>query len=340
MPQVALQGACVAIMTIRVDSMLTHQDETARLAIAERVGQRLRDDSVPDADRRAAEELAAALARDAVERVREALALSVRHARHLPRPIALQLAHDIDSVACPFLEITEVFSDSDWKQLVLTLSHGALAAVAKRPSMPEGLAVSLAELGDDRVATNLARNKAAPMTPPVCLPLLDRFADRTDMLELLADREDLVEDVAVRLTAMVSDAARKKLVRRYEMPDHTELLGAEAEAAALLALVRKTEPDRMTALVRSLRKEGKLNDFFLLEAARERLSHFLSSAIAERTQRPVVAVAKTLARGSSKEVAALLREAGINDAFRDDFWLALSASRLSAFRDPWSTKIH
>lgn len=70
-----------------------------------------------EADRRAAEELAAALARDALDRVREALAVSVRNADHLPRAVALRIAHDIDSVACPFLEFTQVFSESDWEQL-------------------------------------------------------------------------------------------------------------------------------------------------------------------------------------------------------------------------------
>jgi len=327
-------------MTISADSLLTHHDEATRLAIAQRVGQRLGDAQVSEADRQAAEQLVAALARDAIDRVREALAVSVRNAEHLPRPVALRIAHDIDSVACPFLEFTKVFSDSDWEQLVLTLSRSSLVAVARRTPMTEQLAASLATVGDAEVATTLARNKAAPMTPPVCLPLIERFEPFSDVLEVLAERDDLVEEMAVRLTTMVSEAARQKMKRLYDLPEHTVLLGAEAEANALVALVRKAQPDRMEALVRSMRKAGKLSDFFLLRAARERLSVFLPAAIAERTRRPVAAVAKILSRGSSMEVAGLLREAKVNQAIYEEFWLALSAGRLSAFYDQSSTKIH
>lgn len=327
-------------MTISADSLLTQHDEATRFAIAQRVGQRLDDERVSEADRQAAEQLVAALARDAIDRVREALAVSVRNAEHLPRPVALRIAHDIDSVACPFLEFTKVFSESDWEQLVLTLSRSSLVAVARRTPMTEQLAASLATVGDAEVATTLARNKAAPMTPPVCLPLFERFEPFSDVLEVLAERDDLAEEIAVRLTTMVSEAARAKMRRLYDVPEHTLVLGAEAEAASLVALVRKTKPDRMEALVRSMRKAGKLSDFFLLRAARERLSGFLPAAIAERTRRPVEAVAKILSRGSSMEVASLLREAQVNQAIYEEFWLALSAGRLSAFYDLSSGKVH
>ena len=63
------------------------------------------------------------------------------------------------------------------------------------------------------------------------------------------------------------------MVERFEPLPHVDpvlrALGAEAEAASLVALVRKTKPDRMDALVRSMRKAGKLSDFFLLRAARD-----------------------------------------------------------------------
>lgn len=340
MPALVPVRTGVEAMTTSAESLLTHHDETTRLAIAQRVGQRLSDDSVTEADRRAAEELAAALARDALDRVREALAVSVRNADHLPRAVALRIAHDIDSVACPFLEFTQVFSESDWEQLVLTLSRSSLVAVARRSSMTEQLAASLATVGDAEVATTLVRNKAAPMTPPVCLPLLDRFEPLSDVLEVMAERDDLVEDVALRLTTMVSEVARAKMRRLYDIPEQTVLLSAEAEAGSLVALVRKTKPDRMEALVRSMRKAGKLSDIFLLRAARERLSDFLPAAIAERTGRPVEAVAKILSRGSSKEVASLLREARVTPSIYEEFWHALSASRLSAFFDLSSSKVH
>ena len=115
-----------------VSSLVGDKDDDARVHIAERVGECLSSDDLVEADRRAAEMLARELVRDAILRVRRSLAMAVRHAKHLPRDIALSIAHDVDSVACPFLAVTDVFSDEDWMQLLLTISRGARAAVAKR----------------------------------------------------------------------------------------------------------------------------------------------------------------------------------------------------------------
>ena len=133
--------------------------------------------------------LARALIDDAIESVRSELSKAIAHAKHLPRDLALKLAHDVDAVACPFLEATEVFS---WQQLVLTISRGAQNAMARRSSMSEEIAGLLAEVGESMVAETLIENPSAPMTKPVCFTLMDRFASEIWVLDKLAHRDDLV----------------------------------------------------------------------------------------------------------------------------------------------------
>ena len=82
------------------ESLLTGKEEDARIQIAGRVGDSLSVDDLATADRRAAELLARALADDAIENVRVALSKAIARAKHLPRDLALKLAHDVDSVAC------------------------------------------------------------------------------------------------------------------------------------------------------------------------------------------------------------------------------------------------
>ena len=134
------------MQALNPDSFLNGKDEETRMLIAQRTGSCLGNDVLPEADRRAAEILAHGLAEDTIERVRCALSKAIRHAKHLPRHLALKLAHDVDSVSCPFLEVTEVFSDGDLQQLLLTISRTAQVAVARRQLMTESLTVSLAEL--------------------------------------------------------------------------------------------------------------------------------------------------------------------------------------------------
>ena len=232
-----MQGNCL-------HSLIDGKTEDDRARIARRVGERLSVKDLPEAERVAAESLARDLVGDAIERVRRELSLAVKSSKYLPRDVALKIAHDVDAVACPFLEVTEIFSDNEWQQLVLTISRGARMAVARRTSMSEGLALALAEIGNSEAAELLVENSNAPMTSLVCLALVDRFESSTWIMDNLAAREDLSGDIAIRLIVKVSAGARRKLSQRYNIPELTEPIGVEAEFNSVLQLIRETsEPD-------------------------------------------------------------------------------------------------
>jgi uncharacterized protein (DUF2336 family) len=136
-----------------------------RAGLARRLKERFEVGALSASKRLAAEQLARTLAADAIETVRQELAEAVKHYRFLPRDIALKIAHDIDSVACPFLQATEVFSEEDWQQLVLTVSPVARVAIARRETLSEPLVDSLAQVGGEEVAEALVANPQAPLTP-------------------------------------------------------------------------------------------------------------------------------------------------------------------------------
>jgi uncharacterized protein (DUF2336 family) len=313
---------------VEVAALMNGKDDLARSVIAQRVGERLSSPApLDDVERRAAEALAKLLAHDAAERVRSELAKSIRNAKYLPRDIALKIAHDIDSVACPFLEVTEVFSESDWQQLVLTISRSARVAVARRSTMSESLALTLAELGDLAVAETLVDNRATPMTKLVCGTLIDRFETEVSLLDKMAYRDDLLIDVVVRLTIKVSSAAREKLLSSYRMADYTEVIGAEAEAGTLLGIIRETPASGMTALARALRREAKLTDYLLLSAAGENLVEFVVAALSDRTGNRVEQVRGILLHADRRNVIGVLKQAKIPDVLHDGLWSALTFAR-------------
>lgn len=309
------------------NNFLQGQDENARLKIAQRVGELLSIDELPIVERQAAESLARQLAQDAIDRVRAALARAVGNARHLPRDLALRIAHDIDSVACPFLEVTEVFSDEDWEQLVLTLSRAALIAAAGRSSMPGRLAVALAKFGDSIVVEPLVENPATPMTRPVCDTIMDRFPSATWILDKLAQRDDLLAEVAAQLTTMVSAAARAKLAQRYGLPGHTDALADEGEQAALLRLIRETAALRLPELAAGLRLKGSLTPALVSAALEEGMLEFCAAALAAMSHRPLREVRRTLLAGSADGVVALFNAARMPVSRQDALWKALAAAR-------------
>ena len=232
---------------------LDDKDEGTRRRITRRVGERLSIENLPDAERLAGEALARELVSDAIEHVRAEFANAVRHARYLPQDIALKIAHDVDSVAGPFLEVTEVFSEAEWQRLVRTISLTSRVTVARRASLTEGVVIALAEIGDAVVVEALIENPDAPLTEQVCYLIVDRFADQTAVLDQLAQRDSLGAEIALDLVAKVSATVRAMLTKKYNLGGGGKRLairrdrdrfdpgiGAdETEIASILALVRK-----------------------------------------------------------------------------------------------------
>lgn len=323
-------------LQLQILDLLDGENEDSRLRIARLVGERLSIDDLPASERMAAEALARSFVEDAIEQVRRELSKAIRHAKSLPREIALKIAHDVDSVACPFLEVTEVFSDADWQQLVLTISRGARIAVAHRTSMSEGLALALTEFGDSVVAETLVQNPAAPMTPSVCHSLIERSEDSTWILEKLTERDGLSGEIVTRLYSKVSAAARKKLAKLYELEDYTDPIGIEAEYAAVFRLVRKVPEPQQLVIAERLRRDGKLSDSFLLYTLREGLLTFFAATMSAVTTVRFESVRDTIRRGGMASVIQLLREARIPGPIHDAFWDALQVAR-SNLQEPECT---
>lgn len=310
-----------------LDQLLDGKDEGARCEIAHRVGERLSVMDISEADRLAAETLARALATDAIDRVRRALSETVRHARLLPKDIAFKIAHDIDLVAVPFLAITEVFSDSDWEKLVLTLSRGALVAVSGRSTMPEFLAMRLAEIGDSVVVDTLLENPAAPMTEPVCHTIIDRFEAEMWVLDRMADRGDLIASIAAALTLKVSRMAREKLLKTYQLEKDAEAVLSEAETLSLLQLVTETDEANMLALARRLNEEGKLTPGLALAALRGASLEFCEAALSLLSGSRFEHGRSVVQRADSAAVIKLLARAGVPENAQDEFWSEIEAAR-------------
>lgn len=301
------------------DSVLSGKDEDARVQIARRAGLCLVEESLTKADRRAAELLARQLVDDAIEQVRCALSKAIRNAKHLPRDLALKLAHDVDSVSCPFLEVTEVFSDSDWQQLLLTIPYGARTAVARRSPMSEGIAKSLAKMGNSVVAETLIENPATPMTLGVCQAILKRFESEIRILDRLALRDDLIAEIAVKLTEHVSEVMRNKLVNTYKLPGYTETLAEDSETGVVLEIVRAAPEEDLISVAQTLMAENKLTPSLLLQALRKGEIAFFEAGLSVLTKRSKEHVRSVILRAGADAVTQLLKKAAIPQEMHREF---------------------
>jgi uncharacterized protein (DUF2336 family) len=315
------------------------EDKTApeRAGLAQRLKERLEQSDLTPPERRAIEELARQLAHDAVEMVRHELMKAVKHCRFLPRDIALRIAHDIDSIACPFLEVSEVFSEEDWQQLMLTVSPAARVAMACRLNLGERLVNSLAQVGEIETAETLVSNDNAPITALLYSTLAERFPDHPTLLERMAERSELPAEIVVQLISKVSEAAREKLACTYNIEDFTAPATAEAQTTSFLRIIRSMPGRELRSFAETLNQRGQLSPFFLRRALDDGLLSFFEAGMAVRARITVDDVRRLIRFGGEIAITKLCDKAQIPAALKNDFQRAIENAVSGETEPPQAT---
>ena len=313
----------------QIEHLLAGKDQGERAHLAGGLATHLASDDLAPTDKWAAEELARQLARDVIELVRQELSKAVRHCRFLPRDIAMRIAHDVDSVACPFLEVTEVFTEEEWQQLIITVSKGAHVAIARRACLSQELVASLAGIGDSCVAETLLANRKAPLVGANFSVLAERFQDTPWVLEAMVERHELPPEIVPRLIKQVSRAARAKLAETYRMEDWTDPVGVEAEINSLLRVIGNAPPGSLWEHAESLNKKGELRPLLLIRALRSGYLEFVEAALAVRARVPPDSVHMLIRQGGRAGMNRLCDRAGIPAYLQDDIRAGLQLARRS-----------
>jgi uncharacterized protein (DUF2336 family) len=308
-----------------MDTMIAEKPVAERCRVASLLGPMF-DPSATAADARAAEHLALALAEDAVEAVRRALVEGVKHSRFLPNHIAKKIAHDVDSVSVPFLEVTEVFSDEELAALSITITEAARVAVAGRSSVSADLADQLAALGGRDTLISLLQNTGADIAPQSFRRMCERSISNGSILEEMVARGGLPLDVVEHLIVRVSRAASSRLARDYGMQDFTEPVVAEARRDAILDTVAKAPASAQERFVRDLDQRQELCPYLILDALERGHVVFFERAMAIRAGIPVSNVQKLMRYGGPEATAKLSQKANIPARLRELYRVAVAGA--------------
>lgn len=233
-------------------------------------------------ERAMALEILELFAMDAEVQVRSAMAEHLKSCPLLPRPLALTLAADIEQVATPVLEFSEVFTDEDLTDVVRTGSQAKQIAVASRHGVSEIVSEVLVEIGDVRVVHRLLENETADISEPSFHKTLTRFPDRSEILSALVQRPVLPLAITCRLFQCVSEELRNRLIERHDMPEViADALVRHGHERALAEFVTLNDSEAVTGwLVGLLHKRGQLSPTLLLRALCLGNMRFVEAAMA------------------------------------------------------------
>jgi len=274
-----------------VTKLLADSSAETRAAAAAKIASEFGDNALTDSERKLAEDILRMMAKDAEVRVREALAHNLKENPHLPHDMAKSLAHDVDSVALPVLQFSEVLNDTDLIEIVR--GHGAVkqVAIANRPKVSESLSDALVETRDEEVVTNLVANVGAEISEASLQRVVDDFGDREKIQGAMVRRPKLPITVSERLVTMVSEGMKEELARRHELPANitTDLI-LQSRERATLSLSTESDADDLERLIQQLHENGRLTPSIVVRALCMGDLNFFEAAMAQLTGVPLVNV--------------------------------------------------
>lgn len=295
-----------------VTRLLTNPSAEARAELAEKVGDTLARVGLAPGEITLAHDIVRILAWDVEEQVRASLSHSLRHARSLPRDVAMKLADDIDSVALPMLADSLMLSDEDLVEIVRQGSPKKQETIAGRPNLAEVVSDALIIHAGEPAIVVLMANRTARVSEISLNRAVTRFAGSDRVKAAMVLRDSLPIAVSERLATMVSKELQEHLVRTHALsPEVAADIVLSSREHAVIRLSVGSSDEELQRMVTQMEHNGRLTPTLMLRALCTGDIGFFEAALAVKGDVPLENAQILIHDRSHQGLAALYRKAGL-----------------------------
>ncbi len=249
-----------------VNRLAQDSSPAARVATASKLAQEFSADNFGPEELQLAEQIFRVMMRDAEVRVREALAVNLKHNPLLPHDVAVCLAKDVESVALPVLSASDVLTTEDLVEIVRNQGTPArLDAVAGRKRVPQEISSAIVDVGPEGVVAKLLSNSGAELTEPTLHRVVDKFGDHEGIQTPLIHRAALPVTICERLVSRVADHLQAHILTHHEISADVAVdIVLQSRERATVGLAMGVADEGLAALVAQLRDNGRLSHSLIL----------------------------------------------------------------------------
>ena len=284
------KSTSLALTADDVSRLLANNSPTVIIDIADKIGDAYSHTAMKPNDSQATEQIFRLLMRDAEVRVRATLAEHVKSSTTLPRDIAMSMARDVEEVALPMLEFSEVFNDKDLLDLVSSSQENSkFVAIAKRDHVSTIVSDRLISKGNDEVASALVNNNGADLSEKGLEKIVTSFPKNDSLMEALSNRPQLPSTITEKLISAVSSTLSLKLKEKYKLPEaNIEQEVEKTRESETLKLVSITHSQEdVTKLVNQLMTFQRLTPSIILSSLCQGNFCFFETSLARLSNIPV-----------------------------------------------------
>lgn len=214
------------------------------------------------------EDIFRVLVKTAEARVRIAFSESIKNSMNLPKDIALALAKDIDQVALPMLQASQVLNDADLIEIIRsTNSLAHMKAIAQREHVSETISRELVEK-DAEVIETLLGNFGAEIGTDTYDQILDKGEGSEVIIRAMVEKGQIPVTVMEKLLNYVKGSIRKELDEKYHVIFESKALKKEMETNLRQATRRmmgmRSSDAQKKKILKQLADTGRLSVFSAL----------------------------------------------------------------------------
>ena len=265
-----------------VAELLSDPSVAKRAETARKIAADFDRGSLTDAEKGLAEEIFRLMVKDAEVRVREALANNLKSNPLVPRDVAVSLAKDVNSVALPILESSEVLTDEDLVEIISQHDTDKQSVIAGRPNVSETVSEAIVETQNEEVVKRLVSNPGAEISEGSLGKVVETLGDRDSIQDAMVRRPRLPVTVSERLVTLVSENMRAQIEVKLDLaPAAMADLVMQIRERAVLSLSIESGGDELVQLVTQLRKKKRLTPSIIIRSLCVGDLAFFETAIGE-----------------------------------------------------------
>lgn len=245
-----------------IQELLEDPTPTKKASVVEKISEHYNTEALSDQEVKLAEDIFRLLLRETETMVRQALSKNLIANKEAPRDIILSLARDVEEVALPVLEFSEVLTDQDLMDIIRTSEEASRhLAIAGRKKVSEKVSEALIDrtIHDD-VIGHLLQNEGAIINETNFSKVLDKFADNERIVDAMITRGALPQRIIERMADKVAESIQKHLEEKYKtsFKDINTVFQESSEIAALKFMGMQEIDDELVALVDDLEAANQL----------------------------------------------------------------------------------
>ena len=277
------ESGALALSEDDVQRLLTDDSADVRVDVTAKIAGTYSTSNLSKNENMMAEQVFRLLLRDTELKVRATLAQNVKSSANIPRDIVLTMARDVEEVALPILQYSEVLNDEDLLDIIhSTREVSRYLAISNRPQVSGIVSDNLLEAGNDKVAAALIENSGAQISEQGLSRIIENYGKNETMMNAISQRSHLPISVAEKLISVVSSSLSESLKKKYHLGEPLDKEVEKTREGETLNLVRDARsPEDIEKLIDQLRAFDRLTPSLILSALCQGNFAFFETSLAK-----------------------------------------------------------